>query len=70
MFFWLILIFIIGIMFFIKKDSRPYLLTGFYIFIGGAIFRLIGLNEVSENLMRISLLFWVIGLFKAFQEFN
>lgn len=70
MFYWIVLILIIGIMFFLKKDSKFYLFTAFYIFCVGAILRIIWLNEVSEILMRMSFIFWLVGLFKAFKEVN
>lgn len=70
MFYWLFLISVIVTMFFFKKDSRFYLITAFYIFCTGAIMRVIGLNEISEILMRLSYILWILGLFRAFKELN
>ncbi len=70
MFYWLVLISIIVTMFFFKRDAKFYLLSAFYIFCSGVILRVIGLNEISEILMRLSFILWIIGLFKAFKELN
>lgn len=70
MFYWLVLILIVGTTFFIKKDSKLYLIAALCIFGVGAILRIIGFSEVSEILMRIDLIFWIIGLVKAYKELS
>lgn len=70
MFYWVALFLIIGIVIIIKKDSKFYLTAAFYIFCIGALLRLTGLKEVAEILMRIDFMLWIMGLIKAYREFN
>ncbi len=70
MFYWLVTLVTIISVFFTKKNAKFYLLIGFYIFITGAVLKTINLNGISEILMRISFICWIVGLAMAIREFR
>lgn len=63
--YWIVLFSVLTINFFQKKEHKFYLQIGFYSFIAGVILKVIGLNEIAEFIMRMSFIFWVIGLWFA-----
>lgn len=70
MIYWFILILIILFQWNQKKDNIFYLKLAFYIFLSGAAIRIIGLSEVAEFFIRISFIFWIVGLAISIRKFN
>ncbi|MDO8638414.1 MAG: hypothetical protein Q7R43_02475 [Candidatus Daviesbacteria bacterium] len=62
MIFWIILILIIIDHLVKKRENTVYLNLAFYIFIFGALLYIVTLKEFSEFFMRISFIFFLIGL--------
>lgn len=64
----LILIVLIGMIFHFK--SLFYLTAGFILFFVSALFTVIGIRELGEIIMRLSLIGWLIGLAHALVEYK
>lgn len=62
MIYWFILLLIIIYQLVKKRDNIFYLKIGFYIFILGALLRVISLTDFSEYMMRTSFIFLLVGL--------
>lgn len=67
MVYWLILISIIIYQQIKKKENTFYLYLAFYIFVIGGLLRIITLKDFSEFFMRISFIFFLIGLILSFR---
>lgn len=68
MMYWLIAILIAILIYFKRKEPDFYLKAAIYIFAIGAILRLVGLNFISEFLMRLDFMFWIAGISLAIRE--
>lgn len=68
MIYWLILISIILFQIIRKQKKTSYLNMAFYIFIAGAVFKIISLDDLSEILMRGSFIFFLVGLVLSYLE--
>lgn len=68
MIYWVILAGLIISSIFFKKRASFYLWIGFYIFLTGAVLKIIGINNVAEIMMRISFIGWLVGLGLSFKE--
>lgn len=66
MIYWLILILIIIFQLAKKKNNIFYLKLAFYIFLTGAVFRIITLTDISEVIMRTSFILFVVGLILSY----
>lgn len=68
MIYWLILVLIIISIFFKRGNSQFYLNIAIYVFIGGAILRLINLNYLAEILLRVDFILWLAGFVLVIKE--
>ncbi len=68
MIYWFILILILISLFLIKKTSEFFLKIAMFIFVIGAIMRLIHFIDIAETLMRIDFIFWLVGFFVTIKE--
>lgn len=66
MIFWLILLVIIAYQKVKKRENTFYLNNAFYIFISGALLKILTLDNFSEFLMRISFIFFLLGLILSY----
>lgn len=62
MIYWFILLLIIIYQLVKKRDNIFYLKIGLYVFILGALLKIIALTDFSEFFMRISFIFLLVGL--------
>ncbi len=68
MIYWLVLGILIVAAASFKKRASFYLSLAFYLFMAGAILRIIGINDIAELIMRISLIGWLVGLGLSFKQ--
>jgi len=67
MIYWFILVLIIIFQRIQKKKDIFYLKPALYIFIIGALLRVLTLNDISEFLMRTSFIFFIVGLVLSYE---
>lgn len=68
--YWIILIcWILAIKIF-KRDSNFALLPAFILFLIAASLTVLGLRNLAEPIMRVSLIGWIIGIFHALIEYK
>lgn len=67
-FYWLIFIVTVIIVKFYKPTSKKIMLYGFISFFVGILFTIINNLLIAEFVMRISFVFWLIGLVLAMRE--
>ncbi len=65
----IITLWILAIIFF-KKDSSYSLIPAFFLFLVSAFFAVFNLMDISEQIMRISFIGWIIGIFHALIEYK
>jgi hypothetical protein len=53
-----------------KVSSGTCLKTALVLFVPGSVFTVVGLPSIAETLMKISLIFWLIGLIMALVEYR
>lgn len=65
----IIIFWILGIIIY-KKNSSYALIPAFCLFLVSAFFAVLNLMDVAEQIMRISFIGWVIGMFHALIEYK
>lgn len=65
----IIIFWILGIIIF-KKDSNYALIPAFSLFLVSAFFAVFNLMDIAEQIMRISFIGWIIGIFHALIEYK
>lgn len=69
MIYWIVLLVIIAYIFKSKKRNEFFLRTGFYIFIISALLNLVGITNIVEISLAISLIFLLVGFIMAVMDF-
>ena len=70
MFYWLMLISVVIFQLVQKKENIFYLKLAFYLFVIGALLRVLTLNDISEFMMRTSFIFFIVGLSLSYRGDN
>ena len=69
-FYWWLLVFIIFLGLILHFKSIAYLSAAFILFFISAVLTTVGLREIAEIVMRISIMGWIIGLVQSAIEYK
>ncbi len=69
-FYWFILIFLVFVKLLLEFSSKYILLAAFILFLCSALITTVGLQVLGELTMRISFIFWIVGIIQAVEEYR
>lgn len=69
-FYWFILILLIILNLILCISSKYLLLAAFILFSCSALITTLDLRVLGESIMRISIIFWIIGIIEAIKEYR
>lgn len=68
--YWIILFLLIIGVWILKRNSNFILYPAFMLFLVSAILTVLGFRNFAETLMRVSLIFWIVGIVQALFEYR